>query len=199
MRRYLKEANALPRKPLTSGIPVSIRPADDAGAGNAISFIVASMATDVADPLQRLQVIKAATTEAKEHLQSLPAAALTQYTMLLMAPYILSMLTGVAGRARPMFNVTVSNVPGPSDYLFLRGARMEAAYPVSLVMHGQALNITCQSYADTLNFGFTGCRDTVPHMQRLAVYMADALKELEDVVRANKGRKQATTRRKKTA
>ncbi|MGB1581265.1 MAG: WS/DGAT/MGAT family O-acyltransferase [Nevskiales bacterium] len=196
LRRYMKEVNAMPKRPLTAGIPVSIRPADDTDTGNAISFIVASMATDVADPLQRLETIKAATKQAKEHLQSLPAAALTQYTMLLMAPYILSMLTGVAGRARPMFNVTVSNVPGPSDNLYLRGARLEAAYPVSLVMHGQGLNITCQSYADTLNFGFTGCRDTVPHLQRVAVYMGDALEELESVLKANRGRKRVSRRKK---
>ncbi|MDX1497326.1 MAG: wax ester/triacylglycerol synthase family O-acyltransferase [Salinisphaeraceae bacterium] len=196
LRRYLKESNALPKKPLTAGIPVSIRPADDTGTGNAISFIVASMATDIADPRHRLEAIKAATQDAKEHLQSLPASALTQYTMLLMAPYSLSMLTGMAGHVRPMFNVTVSNVPGPRDYLYLRGARLEAAYPVSLVMHGQALNITCQSYADTLNFGFTGCRDTVPHMQRLAVYMGEALKELESVILANRGRKNVTRRKK---
>lgn len=196
LRRYLKEANAITRRPLTAGIPVSVRPADDVGTGNAISFIVATMATDIADPRQRLDAIKAATQEAKGHLQSLPASAITQYTMVLMAPYILSMLTGVAGRVRPMFNVTVSNVPGPREYLYLRGARLEAAYPVSLVMHGQALNITCQSYVDTLNFGFTGCRDTVPHMQRLAVYMADALEELEQAVLATRGRKRVSRRKK---
>ena len=198
LRRYLKEANALTKRPLTAGIPVSVRPADDDGAGNAISFIVATLATDIADPRQRLEAIKAATQEAKEHLQALPASAITQYTMVLMAPYILSMITGIAGRVRPMFNVTVSNVPGPKEYLYLRGARMEAAYPVSLVMHGQALNITCQSYVDTLNFGFTGCRNTVPHMQRLAVYMAEALEELEQAVLAKRGRKRVS-RRKKSA
>ncbi len=196
LRRYLKEANAITKRPLTAGIPVSVRPADDEGTGNAISFIVATMATDIADPRQRLDAIKAATQEAKEHLQSLPASAITQYTMVLMAPYILSMLTGIAGRVRPMFNVTVSNVPGPREYLYLRGARLEAAYPVSLVMHGQALNITCQSYVDTLNFGFTGCRDTVPHMQRLAVYMADALEELEQAILATRGRKTVSRRKK---
>ncbi len=196
LRRYLKEANVLPKQPLTAGIPVSVRPVDDEGTGNAISFIVATLATDIADPRHRLDAIKAATESAKEHLQQLPASALTQYTMLLMAPYILSMMTGVAGRVRPMFNVTVSNVPGPRHYLYLRGARLEAAYPVSLVMHGQALNITCQSYVDTLNFGFTGCRNTVPHMQRMAVYMGEALEELEDAIGANKGRKRLYSRKK---
>jgi diacylglycerol O-acyltransferase len=50
---------------------------------------------------------------------------------------------------------------------------------VSIPMHGMALNITLQSYADTLNFGFIGCRDTLPHLQRLAVYTGEALDDLE--------------------
>ena len=78
-----------------------------------------------------------------------------------------------------MFNVTISNVPGPEKPLYFAGARLEAMYPISLLTHGQALNITCVSYAGTLNFGFTGCRDTLPHMQRLAVYTGEALEELE--------------------
>jgi len=97
---------------------------------------------------------------------------------------MLSLLTGVGGRTRPMFNVTISNVPGPDKPLYFRGAKLEAAYPVSLVTHGQALNITCQSYDGHLAFGFTGCRDTLPHMQRLATYTGMALEELEQAVLA---------------
>ena len=55
-------------------------------------------------------------------------------------------------------------------------------YPVSLIAHGGALNITCLSYAGSLNFGFTGCRDTLPSMQKLAVYTGEALDELESLV-----------------
>lgn len=69
--------------------------------------------------------------------------------------------------------------PITAGILYIRGARMEACYPVSLVTHGQALNITCHGYGDTLGFGFVGCRDTLPHMQNLAVYTGEALDELE--------------------
>ncbi|MGD9584584.1 MAG: WS/DGAT domain-containing protein, partial [Lysobacterales bacterium] len=93
--------------------------------------------------------------------------------------YMLSLLTGMGGRTRPMFNITISNVPGPERPLYFRGARLEAPYPVSLVSHGQALNITCQSYAGRIAFGFTGCRDSLPHMQRIATYTGEALAELE--------------------
>ena len=178
LRRFMEESNTLPKKPLTTGIPVNVRPKDDQGTGNAISFIIANLATDVADPLSRLETIKVSTQKAKDHLQTLPRDALMKYTVFLMAPYMLQLITGLGGRVRPVFNVTISNVPGPDQPLYFNGARLEAMYPVSLIAHGGALNITCLSYAGTLNFGFTGCRDTLPHMQRLAVYTGEALQEL---------------------
>jgi hypothetical protein len=104
---------------------------------------------------------------------------MTQYTVLLMAPTIATLLSGIGGRTRPMFNVTISNVPGPDKPLYFRGARLEAIYPASIVTHGQALNITCESYAGTMDFGFTGCHSSVPSLQKLAVYSAEALEELE--------------------
>lgn len=189
LRRFLDESHALPAKPLTAGIPVNVRPADDQSTGTAISFIIANLATDVADPRRRLDAIKASTQRAKAHLQSLPRNALTQYTLLTMAPYILELISGLGGRVRPVFNVTISNVPGPEQPLYYNGARLEAMYPLSLITHGGALNITCLGCAGTLNFGFTGCRDTLPHMQRLAVYTGEALDELESLLSLKRKRR----------
>ncbi|MGB1222209.1 MAG: wax ester/triacylglycerol synthase family O-acyltransferase, partial [Alcanivoracaceae bacterium] len=122
LRRFLKEQNSLPDTPLTAGIPVNIRPADDQGTGTAISFMIASLGTNVADPMRRLESIIASTRAAKAHLQSLPRSTLTQYTMLLMSPYILQLVSGLGGRMRPVFNVTISNVPGPQRTLYYEGA-----------------------------------------------------------------------------
>lgn len=69
---------------------------------------------------------------------------------------------------------------------------MEANYPMSIVAHGMALNITLHGYADTLNFGFIGCRDTLPHLQRLALYTGEALNALEDAtVPSRRSRRQS--------
>jgi len=197
LRRFLVEQNNLPDIPLTAGIPVNIRPSDDEGTGTQISFMIASLATDEPDPLTRLQNIKTSTRRAKEHLQKLPRSALTQYTMMLMSPYILQLMSGLGGRMRPVFNVTISNVPGPQQTLYYEGARLEAMYPVSLIAHGGALNITCLSYAGSLNFGYTGCRDTLPSMQKLAVYTGEALDEIEGLILPPKPK--ASSTRKKTA
>ena len=182
LRKFLLESDSLPKQSLTAGIPVNVRPAGDTSTGTAISFMIASLGTNVAEPLKRLETIKNSTKQAKEHLQSLPKDVLNQYTVLLMSPYISQLLTGIAGHMRPVFNFTISNVPGPKEPLYFNGARQEAMFPLSLIAHGGALNITCLSYLDQLNFGFVGCRDTLPHMQHLAVYSGEALAELSDLV-----------------
>lgn len=179
LRQFLQERDSLPDKPLTAGIPVSVRPKDDEGTGNAISFIVATLGTDIADPAERLQAIRSSVRHAKAHVQALPRAAMMQYTMLLMAPSIITLLTGIGGRTPPMFNITISNVPGPDKPLYFRGAELLSVYPASIVTHGQALNITCESYAGSMNFGFTACHSSVPSMQKLAVYTQEALEALE--------------------
>lgn len=182
LRRYLLEIRALPAEPLTAGVPVSVRPQGDENVGNAISFIIANLHTHLADPVERLHAIRESTIVAKQHLQQLPKAGINNYTMIFMAPFILQLLAGRGGHGRPMFNVTISNVPGPDKPLYFNGALMEQIYPVSLLTHGQAVNITVVSYAGQFNVGFTGCRDTLPHMQRLAVYTGEALDELETLL-----------------
>jgi WS/DGAT/MGAT family acyltransferase len=181
LRRFLAEHEELPEEPLTAMLPVNIRPKDDPGGGNAVGAILVSLATDVDDPLERLREIVASTKLAKEQLQGMSRNAILQYSGLLMTPLLLSLVPGSAGRLRPAFNVVVSNVPGPEHPLYFRGWRMEAVYPLSIPFNGYALNITVQSYAGMLGFGFIGCRDAVPHLQRLAVYAGAALEELEAV------------------
>jgi len=180
LRRYLEDLNQLPEAPLTAGVPVAVRPADaDEVTGNAISFIIANLNTHIADPLTRLLAVKQSTTLAKEKVQTLSSGAINRYTMTFMMPFFLQILTGLAGYTRSIFNVTISNVPGPAEPLYFNGARMEQMYPISLLTDGQALNITVVSYAGQFNVGITGCRDTLPHMQHIAPYMAEELESIE--------------------
>ena len=83
----------------------------------------------------------------------------------------------------------MSNVPGPAKPLYLNGSRLDALFPLSLLLHGNALNITCVSYAGTLNFGFTGARDTLPHLQHLALCMGEALQEIERILLGKRARR----------
>ncbi len=182
LRRYLVELDALPSQPLIAMLPVSVRAKDDEGGGNSVGAILASLATDVHDPGERLATIIASTTNAKRQLQGMTKAAILQYSALLCAPAMINMIPWAAGALKPTFNVVISNVPGPEEPRYFRGAKLEASYPMSIPVHGQALNITCNSYAGRVCFGFTGCRDSVPHLQRLAVYCGESMSELEQAV-----------------
>lgn len=182
LRRFLRELGALPDAPLVAMLPVAVRAKDDPGGGNAVGAILATLATHIEDPRARLDAISSSTRHAKQRLESLSRPAMLQLSALTMAPTGLQAITGSLGRVAPQFNVCISNVPGPPDQLYFRGASLEAVYPVSVPVHGLALNITCYSYNGSLNLGFTGCRDTLPHMQRLAVYTGAALEELESAV-----------------
>jgi diacylglycerol O-acyltransferase len=97
------------------------------------------------------------------------------------SPSVLVPLLRLQGVVRPPFNLVISNVPGPRRPLYLDGARMTGMYPLSVPMHGQALNITCVSYVDQLAFGLTGCRRTAPHLQRLLGHLDAELTALEAV------------------
>jgi WS/DGAT/MGAT family acyltransferase len=182
LRRYLAEHARLPDRPLTAGIPVNLREAEDQSMGTAVGMIVAELGTNVANPRERLEAIKRSTGEAKRHLRELPSAARTSYTLLINGPYIAGLIAGLGQHAPIPFNLGISNVPGPTEPLYFNGSRLDALYPLSLLLHGNALNITCVSYAGTLNFGFTGARDTLPHLQHLAVYMGQSLDELTRVL-----------------
>ena len=155
LRRFLLEQSALPDKTMTAMIPVNVRPKDDPGGGNAVGAILASLATDLASAPARLDAIIASTTKAKEQLQGMSKNAIMQYGSLLLAPILLSMIPGAAGRVRPAFNLVVSNVPGPETPLFFRGWRLEATYPAPPFRSTAtpSMSLFVSGYAGTLGFG----------------------------------------------
>lgn len=182
MRRYLDELGELPADSLTANVPVSIREGEAAGVGNAITFLYATLGTDIADPLERIRAIQASTRLGKGRLPKVGRTAMDAYTAALMAPFLSQAILGFGGHGRPASNVVISNVPGPAEARYLDGSRLLELYPVSLLFNGQALNITGVSYDGTFNIGFTGCRDSVPSLQRIAVYTGEELEALEAAV-----------------
>ncbi len=183
LRNYLLELDALPHKPLIAFLPVNIRPQGDSGGGNRVGATLASLATDREDSRERLEAVIASTREAKGQMADLSQLGVLAYSGYLLAPGGLQVLGAMTGTSLPVptsFNLCISNLPGPQQTLHLRGARLEAIYPMSIPVHGMALNITVESYDGHLDFGFIGCRDAVPSLQRLAVYTGDELDLLEE-------------------
>lgn len=177
LRNYLISQQALPDKPLIAMVPVSLR-RDDSSEGNQIAMILANLGTEVADPTLRLERVMASVKESKNRYKQMSPAEILNYTALMMAPAGINLATGLASGLRA-FNVIISNVPGPKQPLYWNGARLTGQYPVSIPVDQVALNITLTSYVDSLEFGLTACRRTLPSMQRLLDYLENGLHELE--------------------
>jgi diacylglycerol O-acyltransferase len=181
LRKYLLDLGALPDRPLVAAIPVSLRTGEGFG-GNAIGLILCDLATTDADAADRLTAIHESMVKGKKIYQGMSRLQITALSALPLIPLAIGMIPGMVKVTPPAFNVLISNVPGPRKPLYWNGARMQGVYPLSIPYEGQALNITVTSYAGTLEFGLTGCRRTVPHLQRLLGLLEDSLVELEKAV-----------------
>jgi diacylglycerol O-acyltransferase / wax synthase len=177
--------------PLVAMVPVSTRVktgksgGDDAGAtlGNRVSAMLVSLATTIDDPVERLMAISKSSKASKRRTtvmgprivddlaQLFPPAVSTR------AARLLSNLR-VFDRVPPIFNVTVSNVPGPDFDLWFGGCRIEQLYPIGPIMEGVGLNITAMSYVGNLYVGMLGCKKLVPDIETLPALMEESLDDL---------------------
>jgi WS/DGAT/MGAT family acyltransferase len=183
LRAYLAERHELPPEPLVAFAPVSLRAKGDGSANNQVFGMLSSLATDVADPLERLRAVHASSKDAKALLEELKAIAPEDFAIpgaaaLIPALVQLAMALHLPERA-PFCNVTISNVPGISHPIYMRGARMVAEYPMSIVTNGMALNMTVMGVEDALDFGLVACARAVPDLDALRDALVESFRELE--------------------
>ncbi|MGH9184838.1 MAG: WS/DGAT/MGAT family O-acyltransferase [Acidimicrobiales bacterium] len=185
LRRYFDERGEVLEGPLVAMVPVSVRTTDQAGtAGNRVSSMLCSLATDIDDPALRLAAIHEGTKRAKQQQEAIGADLLQNWAEFA-APGVagaaarLYSRTKMADRHRPLFNVTISNVPGPPFPLYSAGARLVGNYPLGPIADGGGLNMTVLSYQDNLDFGLLACADLIPDPFELTDGLADALEELQ--------------------
>ncbi len=181
LREYMGERDALPDKPLVAAVPISLREDASAG-GNAIGLILCTLATDLPDAGERLAAISESMRRGKAFYRGMSQLQITALSAIPFAPLAVALLPGALRLTPPSFNLLISNVPGPKQPLYWNGAKLLGVYPVSIPYEGQALNITVTSYAGSLEFGLTGCRRTVPHLQRMLGHLDTALADLEKAV-----------------
>ncbi|MFL6204675.1 MAG: WS/DGAT/MGAT family O-acyltransferase [Acidimicrobiales bacterium] len=182
LRTWLEKHDALPDIPLIAMVPVSIRTGEETEKWtNRVSSIFASLPTDEPDPLQRVLKVHEAMVGAKELHDAVPADALTDFAQF-PPPAVFARAMRTATRLSTRFqmpvNVTISNVPGPRQPLYTAGAKLLHYYPVSTIVDGQGLNITVQSYLDTLDFGLVSCRELVPDLWSMVDAIVDDLEGL---------------------
>ncbi len=189
LRRYLADHDALPEENLIAMVPVSIRTGDEEERwSNRVGAIFAPLPTTTEEPLQRVAEVHQAMVDGKGQFDLVPADMLIEMSEL--APPALSTRAArLAARTRladwtdPPANLVVSNVPGPRKPMAIGGvAPMKHYYPASTVVEGQGLNITVQSYVDTLDFGLVSCRELVPDLWNLADYCVEEISVLADAL-----------------
>jgi diacylglycerol O-acyltransferase / wax synthase len=180
LRYYMIEQNALPDKPLTAMVPVSLRTEGEADTGgNQVGGILCNLATDVADPVQRIQSISASMRGNKEVMAGMSRLQVSALLALSTVPLTLAGIPGFLSAVPTPFNLVISNVPGPAEPMYYGGALLDGSYPLSNIPDGQALNITLVNNAGNLDFGLVGCRRSVPHLQRLLLHLESSLSDLE--------------------
>jgi hypothetical protein len=189
LRRWMKELGERVDHALVAAVPVSLREAGNEDPNNQVTMMLASLATDKKDPIERLMAINVSTTSSKELTGAFKAAIPTDFPSF-GAPWIMTGLASLFGRAKvadqmpPIANVAISNVPGIQAPLYMAGALMRSYFPVSIPAHGCALNITVQSYNGSLDYGLTACRRAVPDVADIADYIVEAHAELAALISA---------------
>ena len=188
LRRYLQERQALPAKPLRAAVPISLREAGNKEANNQVFGMMCSLATDIADPKQRLQKIIDESTRSKNIADPFKALVpkLTQFSAL-GAPMLIQILALLFSRTNlgdvlpTPANVTISNVPGSRKPLYVAGvAELMHIFPVSIAAHSLALNITVQGYRDQLDFGLIAGANVLSELRSLADMLPEELDRLEE-------------------
>ena len=150
----------------------------------------ASLATNLDDPVRRLQSIHASTDGAKAVQQALgddfilDLADVAPPGLLAVGVRAYSRLR-LAEHHRPIFNLIISNVQGPSLPVYIAGARLVASYPIGPLLDGGGLNITVLSYLDHVDFGFAVCPEIVGDPWQLADATTAAFVELEKAATTN--------------
>jgi len=210
LRSYLTQHHSLPKKSLVAAMPVSLREAgasDAANLGNQVSMSLVELGTQLAHPLKRMNAIMASTGKVKTSMQSLKGLLPTDYPSLL-APWLVGGAakaalnaygkSGMASRLPMVANLAISNVPGPPVPLYLAGAKFLSFHPLSIVLHGLALNITIQTYAGQVDFGIIAGKEALPHGQDLARAIENAFAQAQGLLGSVEAGPAAVTRPVKT-
>lgn len=187
LRGYLEDLGELPEVPLVASVPIALRAKPDGDGGNHISMMLIPLPVHEPDPIERLRTIRLATRRGKEGHTEAGGNVIQNVTDVLSVLSTPGLLAGLmeayssshlADRLPPMWNVVISNMPGPPVPLYCAGARVEAIYPMGPVVDGCGLNFTVLSNADDMDIGIMACRELVKDVEGLGLRFAEGLDEL---------------------
>ncbi len=189
LRRYLRHHDGLPDKPLIAVVPVSTHDADGPRGNNRVTVLFASLGTDFADPLERLRAIASRTRRGKKQTKSAMRPDLLQDVAALAPATTLQLLMRIYGDFHladlhpVIYNLLVSNIPGPRDELNFLGGRVTHMYPLGPLLHGAGLSVTAMSLEDQLDVGIHACEHLVPDPDLVAAGIRESLARLLELTR----------------
>lgn len=169
---------------LVAMVPVSTRAEGETEElGNQLSGMLVSLASDIKDPVARLDAISESSRVAKQQEKLHGGRFVGDLAQIALPALATRVARAVAGarlfdKVRPPFNVTISSVRVPDVPLFLAGSRVAATYPVGPMAEGIGLNVTAFSYLGQVYFGLLSCRRLLPELDELGIHVDDALGEL---------------------
>jgi diacylglycerol O-acyltransferase len=167
-------------------VPVSVRTVGERHeGGNRIAAIRGPLPVYIADPLQRLRFVKHAMDGLKESKQALGAEVIAG-AQNFAPPTILAQASRLNFSTR-LFNLIVTNVPGPQFPLYVLGRRMERVFPVAFLPENHALAVAIMSYDGEMNFGLLGDFDALPDIESIGESIAEELATLVALARAQEG------------
>ena len=186
VRRYLEAKGELPTESLVTMVPVSVRSEGDAAAGNQVSAMAVSLATQLGDTVERLAAVHRAAMESKTMLEAVGARNLQQMSQMIPGALVgaaarMNAEFGLTDQTQPLFNFVTTNVPGPPVPLYSMGARLVASYGMGPIQNGMGVIFAIMSYTDALTITITACREMVPDPE----FFADCIRASHgDLVRA---------------
>ncbi len=164
-------------------VPVSIRAEDERGqTGNRIAAMRGPLPVYVADPVRRLEVVREAMGELKQSKQALGAEVISRFNDFA-PPTLLAQASRINFSTR-LFNLIVTNVPGPQMPLYVLGREQEDAFPIAFLPENHALAIAIMSYNGHLNFGLLADYDSMEDVGVICEGIEEALAELDEIAKA---------------
>jgi diacylglycerol O-acyltransferase len=182
----IRQGEDLSALELKAMVPVSVRAEAERGAlGNRVTTMYAPLPVYAEDPVERFAIVHAAMAGLKESGQAVGAEVLTKLTGFA-PPTVLVQAARLQAHQR-LFNLTVTNVPGPQFPLYLLGRRLRALYPQVPLTKNTALGIAIMSYDGALDFGLLSDYDALPDVDRVAADLEASIGELATAAGASAG------------
>lgn len=180
LRRFLLERGELPETPLVATVPVSVHEKSERPGRNHTTWMFCRVDSQISDPAERIRTIAAGNRAAKDHTAAIGPTLmhdLTEFGGSTIFGTAMKILPRVPISRSPLYNLILSNVPGPQDQLYFLGSRIDSMYPLGPLLSA-GLNITVMSLNGELGIGIIACPDLVPDLWEIADGFSDALKEL---------------------